>query len=167
MPKTTGFSGLLAKILPAIEKAALVCIIAGSSLKILHLNGANMLLLIGMSSLAGAWYLMAFMPASPVDDETNAPPSSMGFLALLMTTILPKLMGIAGAVSIIGILFHLLHLPGAGLMLLIGSSTCAVATAIFLFALLTGKISVLPPMVWRIGTAAAIGFYYFALNPIV
>lgn len=167
MPERSGFTGQMAKVLPAIEIAALVCIIAGSTFKILHLTGANMLLLIGLSSLAGAWYLMAFMPAPPVDDEMNTPSPPKGFFDLLLATILPKLMGIAGAVSIIGILFHLLHLPGDGPMLLIGSSTCAAATAIFLFALLTGKISALPPMVWRIGTAAAIGFYYFSLNPIV
>ncbi len=167
MPKRTGFIGQLAKIFPVVETAALACIIAGSAFKIMHYTGANMLLLIGCSALATTWYLMAFVPASTAEDETDAPKAPGDFFSLLISTILPKIMGIAGAVTVIGILFRLLHMPGAGQMLLVGSSACGAAMAIYLFALLTGKIETLPPMVWRIGVAAAIGFYYFSLNPII
>jgi uncharacterized membrane protein YfcA len=130
MAQTNGFAGLFAKILPAVEKAALITVIAGSAFKILHYTGANMLLLIGLVTLAGTWYLMAFSPKQPSEDEAGTPAGPKDFFSLLVSTILPKVMGIAGAVTVIGILFYLLHMPGATQMLLIGSCSCAAATLI-------------------------------------
>lgn len=49
-----------------------------------------------------------------------------GFSELLFTAIMPKIYGIGAAVVIVGAMFKILHLPGAGLMLGIGLSTEAV-----------------------------------------
>lgn len=54
-----------------------------------------------------------------------------GFSELLFTVIMPKIYGIGAAVVIVGAMFKILHLPGAGLMLGIGLSTEAV---IFFFS---------------------------------
>ena len=53
------------------------------------------------------------------------------FQELLYKTIMPKVYGIGAAVVIVGALFKILHLPGAGLMLGVGLTTEAV---IFLFS---------------------------------
>jgi len=49
-----------------------------------------------------------------------------GFQELLFTTIMPKIYGIGAAVVIVGAMFKILHLPGAGIMLGVGLSTEAV-----------------------------------------
>lgn len=49
-----------------------------------------------------------------------------GFSELLFTTIMPKVYGIGAAVVIVGAMFKILHLPGAGEMLGIGLTTEAV-----------------------------------------
>ncbi|HBK88432.1 MAG: hypothetical protein U0289_07770 [Cyclobacteriaceae bacterium] len=167
MAQTNGFAGLFAKILPAVEKAALITVTAGSVFKILHYTGANMLLLIGLGTLAATWYLMAFSPKQPSEDEASTPAGPKDFFSLLVSTILPKIMGIAGAVTVIGILFYLLHMPGSTQMLLIGSCSCAAATIILVLALSSGKINALPPMIWRIATAGAIGIYYLSQSSFV
>lgn len=54
-----------------------------------------------------------------------------GFSELLYVTIMPKIYGIGAAVVIVGAMFKILHLPGAGLMLGVGLTTEAI---IFLFS---------------------------------
>ncbi len=49
-----------------------------------------------------------------------------GFVELLFTTIMPKVYGIGAAVVIVGAMFKILHLPGAGAMLGIGLTTEAI-----------------------------------------
>jgi gliding motility-associated protein GldL len=49
-----------------------------------------------------------------------------GFQELLFTTIMPKIYGIGAAVVIVGAMFKILHLPGAGEMLGIGLTTEAI-----------------------------------------
>ncbi len=54
-----------------------------------------------------------------------------GFSELLYGSIMPKIYGIGAAVVIVGAMFKILHLPGAGIMLGVGLTTEAV---IFLFS---------------------------------
>ena len=49
-----------------------------------------------------------------------------GFSELLFSTIMPKVYGIGAAIVIVGAMFKILHLPGAGEMLGIGLTTEAV-----------------------------------------
>lgn len=49
-----------------------------------------------------------------------------GFSELLFKTIMPKVYGIGAAVVIVGAMFKILHLPGAGLMLGVGLTTEAI-----------------------------------------
>lgn len=49
-----------------------------------------------------------------------------GFTELLFSTIMPKVYGIGAAIVIVGAMFKILHLPGAGAMLAIGLTTEAV-----------------------------------------
>jgi gliding motility-associated protein GldL len=52
--------------------------------------------------------------------------SKGSFMDLLYKTIMPKIYGIGAAVVILGAMFKILHLPGAGAMLAVGLSTEAV-----------------------------------------
>jgi hypothetical protein len=126
----------------------------------LHFTGGANLLMIGLSALAGAWYLYAFAPVPRSDDQ--APPRR-DFFSLLVTTMLPKILGIAGSVNLFGILFYLLHMPGATEMLWVGSVSGGLATLILIVAVWSGKIATLPPLAWRAGIVAAIGLYYLSL----
>ncbi len=54
-----------------------------------------------------------------------------GFTELLYSTIMPKIYGIGASVVIVGAMFKILHLPGAGVMLGVGLTTEAI---IFLFS---------------------------------
>ena len=54
-----------------------------------------------------------------------------GFTELLYGTIMPKIYGIGAAVVIVGAMFKILHLPGAGIMLGVGLTVEAI---IFLFS---------------------------------
>ncbi|XOV92723.1 MAG: gliding motility protein GldL [Bacteroidota bacterium] len=49
-----------------------------------------------------------------------------GFQELLFSTIMPKIYGIGAAIVIVGAMFKILHLPGAGIMLGVGLTTEAV-----------------------------------------
>ncbi len=49
-----------------------------------------------------------------------------GFSQLLFSTIMPKVYGIGAAIVIVGAMFKILHLPGAGVMLGIGLTTEAI-----------------------------------------
>lgn len=54
-----------------------------------------------------------------------------GFTELLYGTIMPKIYGLGAAVVIVGAMFKILHLPGAGIMLGVGLTTEAI---IFIFS---------------------------------
>lgn len=49
-----------------------------------------------------------------------------GFTDLLYSTIMPKIYGIGAAIVIVGAMFKILHLPGAGVMLGVGLTTEAI-----------------------------------------
>lgn len=49
-----------------------------------------------------------------------------GFTELLFSTIMPKIYGIGAAIVIVGAMFKILHLPGAGEMLTVGLTTEAI-----------------------------------------
>ena len=49
-----------------------------------------------------------------------------GFKEILYTAIMPKVYGLGAAVVIVGAMFKILHLPGAGVFLAVGLTTEAV-----------------------------------------
>lgn len=109
-PETSFNSLLRTKILPNVHIIALVMCAVGLGFLTLNYTGANQMLMIGLSTLAGVYFLMAFM-------MIQLPPDCKPTLYSFM---LYKLIYISSAVIVIGILFALLKLPGADQMLLIG-----------------------------------------------
>lgn len=120
MSEQKGFISLLQKILPLVHKISLAIAAFGLILMYLHMDGAMALLMIGMSTLAGVYFMSAQVP-TPI--PAGAQPS-------IYSIILYKVMCIGGAVCLIGILFQLLKLEGSTNMLLIGFSSTGLAALI-------------------------------------
>lgn len=111
-----GFVQLLMKtILPKVQLIAMGISFFGFVLLFLNNEGAETLLMAGLSALAACYFLMGFTPPQTSSDSK---PSSYLFVVC-------KVIYIALATSVIGILFASLKLEGADIMLLNG---CAVLT---------------------------------------
>ncbi|MBL7873001.1 MAG: hypothetical protein JNM78_15395 [Cyclobacteriaceae bacterium] len=111
-----GFAQLLMKtILPKVQLIAIGICVIGFVLLFMNNTGAETLLRAGLSTLAGCYFLLGFapLPSSP-DSKPN-----------LYLPVVYKVIYIALAVAVIGILFVSLKLEGADTMLLLG---CGVLT---------------------------------------
>ncbi len=132
------FVTLLSKILGFAEVVAILLSVGGLIFKAMHWTYGNELLMIGMSSLAGVYFLRAFQaPPAGTPQPTQQTPEKKGFIELLAVSIVPKLGWIAMAVCLDGFLFALLHLSGAAEMLLIGTSTLLASIAVAFVAVST------------------------------
>ena len=105
------------KILPNVQHVALLISVFGFVFSILHYPGADQLLIIGFSTLAMSYVLMAFMPM-------HIPASCT---ADLYATMVYKIIYVGCSVATIGILFQFLKLNGAREILRIGSGATGVA----------------------------------------
>jgi hypothetical protein len=123
---------ILPKITKWTEILGIIVSLGGVSFKILHLPGANELLMVGMMTLSSTYFISGFIMI-PVPD--NGKPKTF---ADLLPTILRKLMYIALAVYLIGFLFTILHLEGANEMLIIGVGSLIICTAVSM-ALILGN----------------------------
>jgi hypothetical protein len=108
------------KILPNVQHVALLIAVVGFVFLILHYPGADQLLMIGFSTLAMAYFLMAFMP---LYIPTGCKPD-------LYATIVYKIIYIGCSVATLGILFQFLKFNGAYDILRIGSAATGVAMII-------------------------------------
>lgn len=108
------------KILPNVQHVALLIAVVGFVFLILHYPGADQLLMIGFSTLAMAYFLMAFMPMYiPAGCKPD-----------VYTTIVYKIIYIGCSVATIGILFQFLKFNGAYDILRIGSAATGIAMII-------------------------------------
>lgn len=127
----TPFSKMLQSVLSKAELVALAITVIGL---ILFNNGQEIgsnILTLGLTTLAGIFFLTAFMPASPASDDENQKiekETKKGFVDLI-GLVLWKVMHIGCAVTTIGILFYILHLLGFGQMLFIGTSALILSVA--------------------------------------
>jgi len=126
MDDKQNFSALLAKvILPKVEVIAALTSAVGFFLYYLNQPGAQQLLMIGLSTLAGVFFLTAntFPPAL----EKTSPAKNRKSFADLLLTILWKVIHIAMSVSTIGLLFFLLLLKGFEQMMAIGTTAIIIS----------------------------------------
>ena len=136
MARPTLFSLKLGTYLQYAEIGFLILSAIGLILFYSDLSKGHEVILIGLSSLSTIYFLYAFtLPPTyakasvgrpePQPDSGSGPSpdaSPKGFLDLL-PTIARKVIYIASCISIIGLLYEHLKLPGGGQMLLIGGST--------------------------------------------
>jgi hypothetical protein len=130
-----------------LEQAELILmVILGASLvaRYMQVNGHMTGLQISLSGLAGIYFLMAYRPPTPVPATEKK-----GFAALLLQTILPKVLWIGCAVGAIGIMFHLLQLEGARELLVIHAASGGVGVGMFLAFRQTNDSHTLTPVLYR------------------
>ncbi len=117
------------RILPNVHRIALLIAVAGLAFLILHLPGADQLLLIGFSTLAMAYFLLAFIPFHiPAGSHPD-----------VYITVLYKVIYIGCSVATIGILFQFLKFNGAGEILLIGSVVAGIALIVSVLMIAKNK----------------------------
>jgi hypothetical protein len=108
-------------LLPKIEVLAWVLSIVGFIAKWNLISAGNIMLIVGLGSLANVYFLSAFMPGKTpesygeISSSQNEPPS------FLIDTLSPKLANIGGAVALVGTLFKLMAWSGATMMLIEGT----------------------------------------------
>jgi hypothetical protein len=121
-------------VLPRVEQVSLLVAVLGLALKYLLLPAGNMLLMVGIGTLAVVYSLQVYSPNSntfttaPIEEPGNSveytgaveqPP----FLAVVAD----KVVGIGAAVTLIGLLFSLLFWKGGHNLLLVGSGSLVLA----------------------------------------
>ena len=144
-----------------LEKGELVLIAVLVFLLIAHRMGyetAKSVQIVFMS-LAAVYFLMAYKP--PVTQGDTAP-EKKSLAELLFITILPKMGWIACSVLVIGVMFRLLHLPGAAEMMTIGTVAGLVPIGIIGMGLVQGSdgARVFLPLLIRLIALDAICVYY-------
>jgi hypothetical protein len=153
------FGDRLIVYLAVLEKGLLAALVAGFALRYANLPGQT-LISMSMSGLAIVFFLSAFRPLVGMDRPEG---ELMGFIDMLMFTIVPKVLGIASAVSVIGILFYLQDMKGYLQMILIGGVTIAAGTLILGYGIATAvkNANKLFPMLIRAVPLAILDAYIY------
>jgi hypothetical protein len=123
---------ILPKLLTGSEILGLILSVTGYGFKVLHLAGADQMLMIGLMTLATTYFLSGFVLVPAPDD------SKQKSFVDLMPVVLRKILYIGLSVFLVGFLFGLLHLAGANEMLLMGIGTLLSGTLLAM-VLVLGK----------------------------
>ncbi len=159
------FSALLAKvILPKVELIAAVITIIGFLFNRLNQPGASEMVMIGLSTLAGVFFITAFMIPAAIE-KAHQQETSKTFIDLLIL-IVWKVMHISLAVATIGLLFYLLHLEGFSQMMLIGTMTLVIALLLSGFLILqrNENLAIFKAVISKALMMAIIGSYILYIN---
>lgn len=161
-PVKTSFVSRLRNFILIGERLFLAGTILGCAFKYLNYP-ANDILFFSLVGLATVFFLGAFLPGDVSGPTENDTESKMGFVDLLMKTILPKVAGVGMAVAVIGILFGLMRMPGAVQMLLIGGTTCGLVTLLAGYGVVKGDSSgVFMSMLYKTVPLFVLCFYFIA-----
>lgn len=130
------------------EMIFLALLITGIFLK-LSGTDSNTLFLISIIGVSAIYYIQAFKPPKRTSQDVKGP---QGFQELLSQSIIPKVLYIALAISLTGILFAILSLEGGQIMQFIGGSSCVAGLLILVFFSVTGvkNLRSLFPLVLRV-----------------
>lgn len=126
---------MISKLKAILSKAELVAVavsLFGFYQRFYTDSRDTLFLMIGLSLLAGVFFLRAFQVLEPSE---NTPPDSKASPKELYTLIVWKVMHIGAAVALDGLLFYFLDLKGYANMLVIGCASMAggtIACSLFL-----------------------------------
>jgi hypothetical protein len=150
----------LAKYLPIVEGISVTAFAVGYIIKIMHYAGGNELVILSLSVLSGIYFLGAYVPSAPTSEAGEQKPK-LGYATLLGSTVVPKILGIGLSVTVIGVLFSIMHFNGFREMLLIGSTSLAAATVVGWFVTSSDEQARerLKPLLMRAVVLMAVGFY--------
>jgi hypothetical protein len=142
------FLARITKNLPIVERVFLVGLAVGAILATSHVDTS--VLKISLLCLAIVFFLYAYRPLDPDSSDAGEP---VGYLGLLALTVIPKVIWISSAVSVVAILFYFMNSNAAGYkqLAIIGGTSIAVALALLLILLATGakNLRVVYPVVLR------------------
>ena len=117
------------KLLPSLEQICLAILVIGF---ILQLNGTPIaiLIMLGLGGLGVVFFLSAYRPLDVKPQENER----MGFNELLGLSIIPKVLWIGSAITVMGILFYMMQIGNGQFLgvLYIGGLTVIIATLILL-----------------------------------
>lgn len=146
---------LIFKILLPLEILGILLSLVGFALPQVEL------LLIGLTVLASIFFLHGFIPP-PVDVDEKQSQEKSGFFDLFAGTICVKLAWIAASVTLVGGLFRILHLLGAGEMLLIGIPVLMITIIVMGLYTISGKYAArVVPVLYRVVPVCLLGVYLF------
>jgi hypothetical protein len=148
----------LSKYLPYVEGISITTFVVGYLFKRMHYAGSNELIIISLSVLSGIYFLGAYVPRTPLPEEQQ---KRQGFAALLGSTVVPKILGVGSSVTVIGVLFCVMHFKGFREMLLIGTASLAADSVIGWFVTSNDEQAreSLKPLLLRAVVLVMIGFY--------
>ena len=133
MAPPKSFSEVLFGWLDRIEAILLVGLAASLVANYLNVAGAASGIVVSLCGLAGVFFLMAYRPPTAVPEhEPEATDSKPGMPALLMQTILPKVLWLSSAIGAAGIAIYHTHPDNDGYkqLLLIQSASCVLAVVL-------------------------------------
>lgn len=110
------------KTLAAVEKIAWLLAILGFAAKWNLLAAGNIMLILGLGALSSVYLLRAYQPAAPVENPS-----------FLLDNLLPKYLGIGGAVVFMGVLFKLMTWNNGTALLLVGTITTTAVVLLTVF----------------------------------
>ncbi|MFT6867546.1 MAG: hypothetical protein ACJA08_002389 [Cyclobacteriaceae bacterium] len=141
-----GFKELLGElIVPKVERIAALLLFAALLMKYFGASGYAQILGISLTTLGITTYLYAFLIKS------NG----------LLETILIKLGHIAGSVTLVGVMFASLQLPGSETMIPIGLVALSIAILLMIYGLLYQKTNISKPVLVRYSIIFLLGVLSF------
>jgi hypothetical protein len=153
----------LFKFVGVVEILAAAGTLAGLGFKYLNFPGGAEMLLLSITALSIIYFMKAFRPPGERREHEG---HKGGFGYLFSSVVLPKLGWIACSVTLVGIMYAVLHLRGGGEMLTVGTSVlglCVVAT--FYFLATGSNDRGLVRMLYRALPIGLIGIYLFINLP--
>ena len=165
MDHKQNFSALLAQvILPKVEMIAAVIAFIGFLFNRLKQPGASEMVMIGLSTLAGVFFITAFIIPVTIE-KGNQEETPKTFIDVLILSVW-KVMHISLAVAIIGLLFYLLHLEGFSQMMLIGTMSLVISLLLAGFLILQKDeyLVIFKTVISKALMMAIIGSYILFIN---
>jgi len=139
-------------VLPKVEWIGWPLAVLGLGLHWAGLSGGPIVLLISLSTLALLFFLRAYEPIASGDilaiNTSYVPVVQPSDVDFFLVAIAPKVQNIAGAVTLIGILFKLLFWKGSAALLLVGVSALV---PVAVWQLATKRLR------WRVAVVTALG----------
>ena len=123
-------SFLYDSLMPKIYGIGAAVVIVGALFKIEHWKGADLMLIVGLGSLAYVYLLSAFRLETILNPFDSSMPDYNAPRSFYIDALLPKNAWIGGAVVWVGTLFRLMAWSGANQMLIVGTGVVLIAVVI-------------------------------------
>lgn len=147
--------------LPLLEKILLCALAIGIILAALNVDFT--VLRIALIGVAATFFLLAYRPPEEIKERRED--EVMGLSALLALTILPKVLWISSAISVLGIALYFFELGNEGYRqaLMIGVLTIGLCLVLLVIFMVSGVkyLKAVAPILLRAVPALLAGLYFF------